>query len=77
MEAGRKVADVARTQGVSEAMIYTQKSKFGGLEASEGRRLKKPEDENRQTEAHGSRSQPGQTGAGSGATRRRTLNFLV
>ncbi len=31
MEAGRKVADLARELGVSEATLYTWKSKFGGL----------------------------------------------
>lgn len=47
MESGRKVADLARELGVSEATIYTWKSKFGGLEVSEARRLKELEDENR------------------------------
>ena len=45
--AGRKVTDLARELGVSEATIYTWKSKFGGLEVSEARRLKALEDENR------------------------------
>ena len=31
-EAGRKVADLARESGVSEATIYTWKSKYGGME---------------------------------------------
>jgi putative transposase len=35
MEAGRKVADLARELGVSEATLYTWKSKYGGLEVSE------------------------------------------
>jgi putative transposase len=47
MEAGRKVADLARELGVSEATLYTWKSKYGGLEVSEARRLKELEDENR------------------------------
>jgi putative transposase len=47
MEAGRKVAELARELGVSEATLYTWKSKFGGLEVSEARRLKELEDENR------------------------------
>ena len=47
MEAGRKVADLARELGVSEATLYTWKSKFGGLEVNEARRLKEFEDENR------------------------------
>ena len=46
-EAGRKVADLAREIGVSEATIYTWKSKYGGLEVSEARRLRDLEDENR------------------------------
>jgi len=47
MEAGRAVKDVARELGVSEATIYTWKSKYGGLEVSEARRLRELEDENR------------------------------
>ena len=46
-EAGRKVADLAREIGVSEATIYTWKSKYGGMEVSDARRLKALEDENR------------------------------
>lgn len=46
-EAGQKVADLTREQGVSEATIYTWKSKYGGLEVSEAQRLKSLEDENR------------------------------
>ena len=47
MEAGRKVADLAREVGVSEGTLYAWKSKFGGLEVNEARRLKELEDENR------------------------------
>lgn len=47
MEAGRKVAEVAREVGVSEATLYTWKSKYGGLEVSEARRLRGLEEENR------------------------------
>jgi putative transposase len=47
MEAGRVVKDLARELGVSEATIYTWKSKYGGLEVSEARRLRELEDENR------------------------------
>jgi putative transposase len=46
MEAGRKVADLARDLGVSEATIYTWKSRYGGLEVSEARRLRELEREN-------------------------------
>ena len=39
-EAGAKTADLARRHGVSEATIYNWKSKYGGLEVSEARRLR-------------------------------------
>ena len=47
MEAGRKVAELSRELGVSEATLYTWKSKYGGMEVSEAKRLKEFEDENR------------------------------
>ncbi len=47
MEAGRKVAELARELGVSEATLYTWKSKYGGLEVNEARRLRELEEENR------------------------------
>jgi putative transposase len=46
-EAGRKVPDLAREIGVSAATIYTWKSKYGGMEVDEARRLRSLEDENR------------------------------
>ena len=46
-EAGRKVPELAREIGVSEATIYTWKSKYGGMEVNEAQRLKGLEDENR------------------------------
>ena len=45
-EAGMKTADLARRHGVSEATIYNWKSKYGGMEVSEAKRLKTLEDEN-------------------------------
>ncbi len=47
MEAGRKVPELARELGVSEATLYTWKSKYGGMEVNEARRLKELEEENR------------------------------
>jgi putative transposase len=47
MEAGRKVGELAREVGVSEATLYTWKSKYGGMEVNEARRLRELEDENR------------------------------
>jgi putative transposase len=46
VEAGRTVDDVARECGVSQATIYTWKSKFGGMDVSEAQRLRSLEDEN-------------------------------
>ena len=46
-EAGRKVPDLAREIGVSDATIYTRKSKYGGMEVNEAQRLKSLADENR------------------------------
>ena len=45
-EVGAKTADLARRHGVSEATIYNWKSKYGGLEVSEARRLKELKGEN-------------------------------
>ena len=45
-EAGRKVSDLCRTHGITEQTYYRWKSKYGGLELSELRRLKQLEDEN-------------------------------
>jgi putative transposase len=46
-EAGRRVADVCREQGISEATFYRWKSKYSGLEVNEAKKLRKLEDENR------------------------------
>ena len=46
-EAGAKTADLARKHGISSATFYKWKSKYGGLEVSDARRLKVLEDENR------------------------------
>jgi|TARA_B100001079_G_C16338897_1_gene482584 putative transposase len=46
VEAGRQVKDVCREYGVSDATYYNWKSKYGGMEASDVKRLKSLEDEN-------------------------------
>ena len=46
-EAGRKVAELAREHGVSEATMYGWKSKYGGLKVGEAQRLRSLEEENR------------------------------
>ena len=45
-EAGAKTPDLARKHGVSEATLYNWKAKSGGLEVSEAKRLRAPENEN-------------------------------
>lgn len=46
-EAGRSTAKVCRRHGISQPTFYAWKSKFGGLEVSDAKRLKALEDENR------------------------------
>jgi putative transposase len=46
-EAGRKVADLCRANGINEQTYYRWKAKYGGMELSEMQRLKQLEDENR------------------------------
>jgi len=45
-ELGGKTADLCRKHGISEATFYNWKSKFGGMDVSEARRLKQLQDEN-------------------------------
>ncbi len=47
VESGRRVKEVCREYGISDATYYNWKSKYGGMEASDIRRLKELEDENR------------------------------
>ena len=47
VETGRLVKEVCREYGVSEATYYNWKSKYGGMEASDIKRLKELEDDNR------------------------------
>ena len=46
-ELGAKTADLCRKHGISEQTFYNWKSKYGGMDVSEARRLKALEDENR------------------------------
>lgn len=48
VEAGRTVKDVCREYGLSDATYYNWKAKYGGMEASDIRRMKDLEQENRQ-----------------------------
>ena len=45
-EAGAKTVDVCRKHGISDVTFYKWKSKYGGLEASDAKRLKALADEN-------------------------------
>jgi len=46
VESGRTAVEVCRENGVGESTYYKWKSKYGGLEVNEVRRLKSLEDEN-------------------------------
>ena len=46
-ESGVKVSDVCREHGISDATYYKWRSKFGGMEIHEAKRLRTLEDENR------------------------------
>jgi putative transposase len=46
-QAGLPVAEVCRKHGISDATFYTWRSKYGGLEVSDAKRLKALEEENR------------------------------
>lgn len=46
VDAGRKVEEVCRQHGISSATYYNWKSKYGGMEASDVKRLKELEEEN-------------------------------
>ena len=47
-ESGQRTADVCRRHGISEATFYKYKSKYGGLQVSDAKRLKALESENAQ-----------------------------
>jgi putative transposase len=46
-QAGLSAADVCRKHGVSDATFYKWRSRFGGMDVSDARKLKSIEDENR------------------------------
>jgi putative transposase len=47
VDAGGKVQDVIRKLGISEQSYYRWKSKYGGMEVSDAKKLRALEDENR------------------------------
>ena len=46
-ESGTSVDDICRRHGIANSTFYKWKSKFGGMEVSEAKRLKELEAENR------------------------------
>lgn len=46
-DGGLPVAELLRQHGIAEGTFYRWKSKYGGLELSEAKRLKQLEDQNR------------------------------
>jgi len=47
VEVARLVKDVCREHGISDATYYNWKSRYGGMEPSDVKRLKELEEENR------------------------------
>lgn len=45
-EAGVRVVDLCRQNGISDATFYKWRSKFGGMQVSDAKRLRQLEDEN-------------------------------
>jgi putative transposase len=45
-EAGAKTAEVCRRHGISDATLYNWKAKYGGMEASDAKKLRTLESEN-------------------------------
>ena len=46
-EAGLPIGELCRKYGISDATLYNWKNKYGGMNASDARRLKALEEENR------------------------------
>jgi putative transposase len=46
-QAGIPTAELCRKHGISDATFYNWRSRYGGMEVSDARRLKSLEDENR------------------------------
>jgi putative transposase len=45
-DAGMKVADLCRKHGISDATFYNWRSRYGGMDVSEARRLRQLDEEN-------------------------------
>jgi len=51
-EAGAQVTQFCRDHGIGESTFYKWKSKYGGLEVNEAKRLRALEDENRSSRSY-------------------------
>ena len=47
IEGGRAVKEVARELGVTDQTLYNWRTKYGGMEVSDAKRLREMEEENR------------------------------
>jgi putative transposase len=47
MQAGRSTKEIGRELGVTDQTLYNWKSKYGGMEVSDAKKLRALEDENR------------------------------
>jgi putative transposase len=47
-DSGTKVSDICRDYGISQGTFYNWRSKYGGLEVNEAKRLRELESENHQ-----------------------------
>ena len=46
-ESGKKVPEICRSHGISQGTFYRWRSKYGGMDLNEMKRIKELEDENR------------------------------
>jgi len=46
-EGGKRVIDIVRENNITEQTFYRRKSKYGGMDVNEAKRLKQLEEENR------------------------------
>lgn len=50
-DAGKNAQDISREHGISKATLYNWKSKYGGMQLNELKRIKELEEENRKLKA--------------------------
>ncbi len=58
LEAGRSVKELARELGITDQTLYNWKSKYGGMEVSDAKRLRTLEEENRRLNTAHNRRYP-------------------